>query len=106
MTSWSCSDSGEDCRKTMCCNAPRQRCFRKDLQWASCLASCTPGVHTDRAVTMQGLWGCAELTRPEPMHGGDLLQAPAPKHTLFCWAVAQANNSELGLMQLQYPRSA
>jgi len=38
-----CSDQGENCKETQCCNAVGTQCYTKDDEWATCKSECTAG---------------------------------------------------------------
>jgi len=52
-----CSSIGEDCRQTKCCKGGLT-CFEKNQHWASCRATCTPGIHEWDPVEYQTPWSC------------------------------------------------
>lgn len=56
-----CSEPGEDCRKSLCCTDPLHTCFLKNEWWASCQHNCTTGVKDDRGEE----WNCTALGRVE-----------------------------------------
>jgi len=61
LTARQCSGSGEDCRHTRCCSDPGARCYEKDDQWASCKASCAPGVDRWDPPQYRTPWTCRLL---------------------------------------------
>ncbi|CAE8612727.1 unnamed protein product [Polarella glacialis] len=58
-----CSNSNEDCSKTGCCSDVGSRCFVKNDWWASCRASCTPGIDFNDPPAFRSPWSCKELKR-------------------------------------------
>mmetsp|Transcript_12139 Transcript_12139/g.31168 ORF Transcript_12139/g.31168 Transcript_12139/m.31168 type:complete len:666 (-) Transcript_12139:14-2011(-) len=58
-----CSQRGENCWTSMCCEDPSTTCYAKDLGWAECLNSCTPGMHWDDAKEWKTPWNCARVAR-------------------------------------------
>jgi len=61
-TTGSCTTLGQDCRGSKCCSDPGLTCFEKDQWWASCRASCTPGVDHSEAPEYQTPWSCSVLS--------------------------------------------
>lgn len=77
VASWvhsTCTASG-NCNQTRCCSQPGMQCFEKTKSWASCMPSCTPGVHPDDPV--KEAWSCNKLGPRTP----GLWQYPS----IFCW---------------------
>uniref|UniRef100_A0A6U9BDF8 Probable beta-glucosidase G n=1 Tax=Zooxanthella nutricula TaxID=1333877 RepID=A0A6U9BDF8_9DINO len=54
-----CTSPGDDCRASQCCKDPSHRCFEKNHFWATCKASCDPGVDANDLDTMP--WSCRML---------------------------------------------
>ncbi|CAE7208875.1 unnamed protein product [Symbiodinium sp. KB8] len=63
-TPWSCnvlsrcSQQGQDCRNTACCEDEGFLCYEKDQYWASCRQSCQPGINPDDPPEHQTPWTC------------------------------------------------
>lgn len=38
-----CTATGQDCRTTRCCAQPGDQCYERDVFWAQCKPTCTPG---------------------------------------------------------------
>jgi len=53
-----CSDSGQDCTRTRCCNDLSLQCFQKDEHWSTCKAICTPGIDPTDAPQYHTPWSC------------------------------------------------
>jgi len=61
-----CSNDGEDCSKTRCCNDPSKQCYRKEKGWAVCRSGCTAGqIWVDEDVANRKPWECALLANPD-----------------------------------------
>lgn len=60
-----CADDGtQNCMYSrLCCNS-LSKCYEKDGSWASCMTSCTPGIHLDDNATYLFPWSCALLLLP------------------------------------------
>merc|ERR1719265_775979 len=72
-----CSDEGENCQDTRCCNDPSQGCYVKSQYWAGCRAApCTPGVFEYDPPEHQDPWSCEELG--PPLGGGGGRAPPGP----------------------------
>jgi len=56
-----CAGDIENCKASRCCATPGYTCFEKDEFWASCKATCTPGVNPDDPPEVQSPWSCAVL---------------------------------------------
>jgi len=54
-----CSDDGEDCSSTKCCNSGGTQCFEKNEFWATCKPQCTPG--PDLTAEDSKPWSCKRL---------------------------------------------
>jgi hypothetical protein len=54
-----CSDPGENCTSTRCCNAMDLFCYYKDADWAGCRPSCQ---FDKPAPGFLGVWWCQDLT--------------------------------------------
>merc|ERR1712113_1046791 len=37
----SCTDPGQNCMSSRCCNNPGEHCFKKDEHWAMCNTTCS-----------------------------------------------------------------
>jgi len=60
-----CTKEGESCLEGQCCLNPMHRCFEKNKFWATCKATCDPGVDPNdedglpwscRMLGIQGMW--------------------------------------------------
>jgi len=61
-----CSDDGEDCSSTMCCNDPSKQCYRKEMGWAQCRSGCVPGqIWVKEDAANRKPWDCTLLTAPD-----------------------------------------
>lgn len=56
-----CSRRGESCLETRCCLDTTLTCFEKDEHWASCRATCKPGVNELDPPRFQTPWTCTPL---------------------------------------------
>jgi len=56
-----CSDFGDDCTNTHCCNKPGMQCYQKNNWWASCKNECVPGIDPAEAEQYQTPWTCSAL---------------------------------------------
>jgi len=61
-----CSTEGENCWDTVCCVDPGHTCFAKDLGWATCKPSCTPGIDHTEPKSYQTAWLCTRVTKRQP----------------------------------------
>eukprot|EP00930_Biecheleria_cincta_P104842 TRINITY_DN9728_c0_g1_i1.p1 TRINITY_DN9728_c0_g1~~TRINITY_DN9728_c0_g1_i1.p1 ORF type:complete len:493 (-),score=77.13 TRINITY_DN9728_c0_g1_i1:231-1709(-) len=57
----SCAGDTENCQSSMCCSTAGRTCFEKDATWASCRASCTPGISPDDPPEYRTPWSCQVL---------------------------------------------
>lgn len=59
-----CSDSGENCSSTRCCNDMDLTCYSKDTEgnWSGCRSSCEYGQPAPGESQAQGVWWCQDLT--------------------------------------------
>merc|ERR1719324_598479 len=75
--SWkSCpADGSKDCTKAGCCETPGYKCYQKSKYWASCKASCTPGIDPNDPPKYQQPWDCTVIGGGG---GGGSSPAPAP----------------------------
>lgn len=76
-TEWSCEDwdsdvdkcsgDSESCTMSKCCRNTKQRCFRKNKDWAQCRVSCAPGVSPhDKAKNKHVTpWSCEKIDTSE-----------------------------------------
>jgi len=54
-----CSDYGQNCTATMCCQDASAKCYYKDPGWAECMPSCTPGmIRSEEPKKLQTPWSC------------------------------------------------
>lgn len=55
-----CAGPGEACILVKCCRDKKQRCFKKNGQWAQCRISCAPGIDpVDQAANKHATpWSC------------------------------------------------
>jgi endoglucanase len=58
-----CAKADENCLQSKCCSEVGLNCYQKDVYWASCMASCQPGVNTADPVEFQTPWSCTRLDR-------------------------------------------
>eukprot|EP00439_Symbiodinium_sp_Y106_P000483 s289_g1.t1 len=73
-TPWSCEDLSEiqtcsadrveNCAETRCCTSPGSTCYKKDDGWATCMASCVPGIDYSEPPQYQTPWSCEVLSAP------------------------------------------
>eukprot|EP00746_Dinoflagellata_sp_MGD_P152437 gnl/MRDRNA2_/MRDRNA2_83670_c0_seq1.p1 gnl/MRDRNA2_/MRDRNA2_83670_c0~~gnl/MRDRNA2_/MRDRNA2_83670_c0_seq1.p1 ORF type:complete len:329 (-),score=36.46 gnl/MRDRNA2_/MRDRNA2_83670_c0_seq1:349-1335(-) len=70
-----CSGTGKNCKSTKCCTEPGMKCYEKDRYWASCKASCTPGLDQYDPPKYRTPWSCRVLS------SGGASPAPKPKPT-------------------------
>merc|ERR1719335_1590113 len=56
-----CAKSGQSCAKSKCCSDPGMSCYEKDKYWASCKASCTPGLDPHDPPKYRTPWSCKRL---------------------------------------------
>lgn len=57
-----CSDVGQDCSKTQCCNDPGMKCYVKEPGYAACRRSCHPGwIWPKDDPAHRTPWNCTEL---------------------------------------------
>lgn len=70
-----CSHSGEDCTASRCCADAGLTCYEKDKYWASCKASCTPGIDPGDVGSLQTSWSCNVLSEVKPQAPPDMLAA-------------------------------
>jgi len=58
-----CSNTGENCQSTKCCNDPSLTCHEKNQWWASCKSACTPGsIDPTDPPQFQTPWSCSVLS--------------------------------------------
>jgi hypothetical protein len=61
-----CSNEGEDCSETKCCNNPSKQCYRKEKGWAVCRSGCAAGqIWLKDDAANRKPWECALLTAPD-----------------------------------------
>lgn len=70
-----CSSSGANCKSTKCCKSAGLKCYEKDQYWASCKASCTPGLDPHDPPKYRTPWSCRVLS------SGGASPAPMPRPT-------------------------
>ena len=78
-TSWSCelvtphkkdcAAAHENCGHLGCCKDHGSKCYEKDVHWAGCLSSCTPGIHHEEKSKHQSPWSC-RVIHPHEGNGG------------------------------------
>jgi len=56
-----CAEAGDDCQSSKCCADTSLNCYQKDEYWASCKASCTPGMDPRDPIQYQSAWTCKLL---------------------------------------------
>ncbi len=86
-----CSSPEGDCRSTECCQEPGMSCYEKDEYWASCRASCTPGINPNDPPEYQTPWSCKLIgggggPTPQPAPGPRPTPTPTPQTTPGGWA--------------------
>merc|ERR1740121_71609 len=64
--SGACSDVGENCMVSKCCNDRASTCYEKDLGWAECLRNCKPGIDPEEPTELQSPWTC-KVIRAKPV---------------------------------------
>lgn len=64
-----CAGPGENCISSRCCKDANSHCYAKDLAWAVCKQSCSPGIDDSEAPELQTPWTCAKL-RPDSQCSG------------------------------------
>lgn len=57
----SCAVATADCRSSKCCQDSGLVCYEKNAFYATCKASCTPGIDPKDPVQFQTPWSCAVL---------------------------------------------
>jgi len=60
----SCAAMGTNCRSSKCCVHAALTCYEKNPYWASCKASCNPGIDYSDPVQHQTPWSCTPLSTP------------------------------------------
>eukprot|EP00419_Tripos_fusus_P028996 CAMPEP_0172727900 /NCGR_PEP_ID=MMETSP1074-20121228/91934_1 /TAXON_ID=2916 /ORGANISM="Ceratium fusus, Strain PA161109" /LENGTH=394 /DNA_ID=CAMNT_0013555093 /DNA_START=222 /DNA_END=1405 /DNA_ORIENTATION=+ len=63
-----CAENHENCGHLGCCKDHGHKCYEKDVHWASCRSSCTPGIHHKDPEEYRTPWSC-KVIRPDG--GGD-----------------------------------
>jgi len=56
-----CAEAGDDCAEMGCCQDASLRCFQKNEWWASCKASCAPGLDPSDPPEHRTPWTCKLL---------------------------------------------
>jgi len=56
-----CAASTDDCRESKCCADASLTCYEKDSSWASCKASCVPGIDRNDPPQYHTPWSCVVL---------------------------------------------
>jgi len=57
-----CSAAHENCRATARCSKPGDTCFENNAEWASCKASCNPGIDPNDHPDYLMPWACKVVT--------------------------------------------
>jgi len=73
-----CSGKGlqVDCSHTRCCSEPGFQCYQKNMGWATCLASCSPGEYNPmEEEPFRAPWSCKPLGSRTPLSD---LKVPPP----------------------------
>jgi len=60
---------GQDCRTSKCCSDSGFTCYEKNQWWASCKASCTPGIDQNDPPEHQTPWSCVALSKEAIVSG-------------------------------------
>merc|ERR1719388_654175 len=60
------TDGSKDCSKAKCCATAGDKCYQKNTWWASCKASCTPGIDPADPPKYQQPWTCKVLGEGPP----------------------------------------
>lgn len=81
-----CAKSGNDCRKTKCCDDPNDFCYSRDKEWATCRSSCSPGIQPGSGE----IWSCEALGN---VH--------VPGLSLYCFVVVHSSSSNFRTIQHQ-----
>lgn len=58
-----CAAEGADCTELRCCSNSDHKCFEKDETFASCKATCIPGMNLSEPADSRVPWSCRELAR-------------------------------------------
>jgi len=62
-----CAETDQNCHVSKCCKDANLICYEKDEHWATCKATCTPGLDKHDPVEFQTPWSCNALsTAPIP----------------------------------------
>jgi len=108
-----CSREKENCIPSKCCSDPAKQCFMKDPGWAECKESCTPGVDSSEAESLQTPWSCK--LAEEELSTTTLAATAAPAvdtiaggagPSLFCFTLMQPAGFEVALMKSQLFKGA
>jgi len=89
-----CSNAGDDCLRTKCCNDPSMSCYEKDIGWATCKQECVPGIDQSEYKQFRTPWSCKKLggmdktvsDAPTPTTNHAPSPAPAPALVRNCSA--------------------
>jgi len=59
-----CSNEGDDCSQSMCCAQANQKCYKKNVFFATCLPvdTCVPGVNLNDPPQWRSPWSCEVLS--------------------------------------------
>jgi len=118
-----CARENENCflSKPRCCRNPSHRCYMKNVKWAGCRETCTPGVDPMDPPDAQTPWSCLDRTQDPPLPTGSsedvwAMQQPSeqasfgqatkglPKDagaSLFCFMLSQPSGYEPTLIAEQ-----
>lgn len=73
-----CAHKGKYCQRSRCCRDPTLRCYEKDRWWATCKASCEPGIDPSEAKEYRTPWSCAVLGQERRSRHSKNASASAP----------------------------
>jgi len=111
-----CSDRGQDCAGTACCNDPALTCFEKHPRWATCKKDCARGIDPSESAEAQTPWSCRVRSRADAHAAGEGTDVgpslrppgaePALRPSLYCFALMLPHSYEVSLLRAQVRNTA
>ena len=88
-------DRVENCGETRCCTSPGSTCYKKDDGWATCMASCVPGIDYSEPPQYQTPWSCEVLSAPTSIPTLPPTQPPTTPPTFASRCMLRGQSGEL-----------
>merc|ERR1711920_964546 len=107
-----------DCRVSQCCLKAGNKCFQKNLHWASCNETCSshrawhgPHHHGHWKDTSHPVWDCTDLTTTGPTTTGPTVppqvilstSVSLPSASTFAWKIFE-DHTETKVLMHTYPK--